>query len=628
MAAVDQKPKDGRDAERTGEHAPAREPKDPSASRFADRLGDKLNERLLDLPTVLDELVRAGFVGQRDAEDLLIAPRTGKQLQMHPFELIAERELDDLKSPNRKIELEALTQWLCDKSGQRYYRIDPLKVNVNKTTEVMSYAFAQRHNILAVEVRDEEVVIASAQPFMRAWEGMLSQTLRGRRIERVVTNPADLARFTLEFYTMARSVAKASDSGLEVSSITNFEQMLELGALKSPEANDAHIVNIVDWLLQYAFDQRASDIHIEPRREKGHVRFRIDGVMHHVYELPAAVNAAVTSRLKILGRMDVAEKRRPQDGRIKTKGQEGNEVELRLSTLPTAFGEKMVLRIFDPDVLLRSFQELGLVGDDLARWNQMIRSHTGIVLVTGPTGSGKTTTLYSSLKQLATPEVNVCTIEDPIEMVEPAFNQMQVQHNINLSFASGVRSLLRQDPDIIMVGEVRDLDTAEMAIQAALTGHLVISTLHTNDAPTAVTRLLDLGVAPYLIKATVLGIMAQRLVRTLCPHCKAVDEVDLDAWNLLTKPFKARPPKQLQRAVGCLECRGTGYLGRMGIYEILPSSEQLRALIKADADVEALRRQGLKEGMKTLRLSGAQKVGSGHTTIAEVLRVAPSSEMQ
>jgi general secretion pathway protein E len=615
MAAVDQKPKDGRDA-------------DPAASRFADRLGDKLNERLLDLPSVLDELVRAGFVSQRDAEDLLIAPRTGKQLQMHPFELIAERELDDLKHPNHKIELESLTQWLCDKAGQRYYRIDPLKVNVNKTTEVMSYAFAQRHNILAVEVRDEEVVIASAQPYMRAWEGMLSQTLRGRRIERVVTNPGDLARYTLEFYTMARSVAKASDSGLEVSSITNFEQMLELGALKSPEANDAHIVNIVDWLLQYAFDQRASDIHIEPRREKGHVRFRIDGVMHHVYELPAAVNAAVTSRLKILGRMDVAEKRRPQDGRIKTKGQEGNEVELRLSTLPTAFGEKMVLRIFDPDVLVRTFQELGLVGDDLARWNQMIHAHTGIVLVTGPTGSGKTTTLYSSLKQLATPEVNVCTIEDPIEMVEPAFNQMQVQNNINLTFASGVRSLLRQDPDIIMVGEIRDLETAEMAIHAALTGHLVISTLHTNDAPTAVTRLLDLGVPPYLIKATVLGIMAQRLVRTLCPHCKAVEEVDLDAWNLLTKPFKARPPKQVQRMVGCLECRGTGYLGRMGIYEILPTSEPLRELIKSDADIEALRRQGLKEGMKTLRLSGAQKVGSGLTTVAEVLRVAPSSEMQ
>jgi general secretion pathway protein E len=585
-------------------------------------------ERLLDLRGVLDDLVRANMVSQREAEDILIAPRTQKQLHMHPLELIAERELDDPARPGKKLDLDQLTHWLCELSRQAYYRIDPLKVNVNKMTEVMSYAFAQRHNILAVEVREEEIVIASTQPFMSAWEGMLKQTLRGRRIVRVVTNPQDLSRFMLEFYTMARSVAKASDAGLEVSSITNFEQLLELGQMKSPDANDAHIVNIVDWLLQYAFDQRASDIHIEPRRDKGHVRFRIDGVMHHVYELPPAVNAAVTSRLKILGRMDVAEKRRPQDGRVKTKSPDGNEVELRLSTLPTAFGEKMVLRIFDPDVLLRSFQELGLAGDDNQRWQTMVGASNGIVLVTGPTGSGKTTTLYSSLKQLATPQVNVCTIEDPIEMVEPSFNQMQVHHNIKLSFAAGVRSLLRQDPDIIMIGEIRDLETAEMAIQAALTGHLVISTLHTNDAPSAITRLIDLGVAPYLIKATVVGVMAQRLVRTLCPHCKDAESVDVEAWNLLTKPFKARPPQQLMKPVGCLECRDTGYLGRMGVYEIMPLTEPLRELISANTDIDTLRRQGIKDGMRTLRLSGAQKVGAGLTTIAEVLRVTPASQLQ
>ncbi len=585
-------------------------------------------ERLLDLRGVLDDLVRANIVTQREAEDILIAPRTQKQLHMHPLEVIAERDLDDPRRPGAKLDLDELTHWLCEVSGQPYYRIDPLKVNVNKATEVMSYAFAQRHNILAVEVLEEDIVIASAQPYMAAWEGMLSQTLRDRRIQRVVTNPQDLTRYMLEFYTMARSVAKASDAGLEVSSITNFEQMLELGQLKSPDANDAHIVNIVDWLLQYAFDQRASDIHIEPRREKGHVRFRIDGVMHHVYELPAAVNAAVTSRLKILGRMDVAEKRRPQDGRVKTKSQDGEEIELRLSTLPTAFGEKMVLRIFDPDVLLRSFAELGLGGEDNQRWQTMVGASNGIVLVTGPTGSGKTTTLYSTLKQLATPQVNVCTIEDPIEMVEPSFNQMQVQHNIQLSFASGVRSLLRQDPDIIMVGEIRDLETAEMAIQAALTGHLVISTLHTNDAPSAVTRLIDLGVPPYLIKATVIGVMAQRLVRTLCPHCKQSEDVDVDAWNLLTRPFKARPPQHFMKPVGCLECRDTGYQGRMGVYEIMLLTQGLRELIRDDSDMDTLRLQGIKDGMRTLRLSGAQKVGAGLTTIAEVLRVTPSSQDQ
>ena len=598
----------------------------PAGADGADHERDiRLGERLLDLPGVLDDLVRDALVTRRQAEDILIAPRTKRELSQHPLEVVANREFDDPANAGRKLDLEALTLWLCDKSRQPYLRIDPLRINVNAVTEVMSYAFAQRHGILVVEVNASEVVIASAQPFMFQWEGMLNQTLRGRKIRRVVANPADIGRYMLEFYTMARAVSKAQDAGLEVSSIGNFEQMLELGQLKSPEANDAHVVNIVDWLLQYAFDQRASDIHIEPRREKGFVRFRIDGVLHHVYELPSAVNTAVTSRLKILGRMDVAEKRRPQDGRVKTKSPDGDEVELRLSTLPTAFGEKMVVRIFDPDVLLRTFPELGLVGRDYERWQDMVRSPNGIVLVTGPTGSGKTTTLYSTLKQLATAEVNVCTIEDPIEMVEPAFNQMQVQHNIDVTFAAGVRALLRQDPDIIMIGEIRDLETAEMAIQAALTGHLVISTLHTNDAPTAITRLLDLGMPPYMIRATVLGIMAQRLVRTLCPHCKVDEAVDPEAWALLTAPFRVKAPAQIKSAKGCLECRDTGYLGRIGIYELLPMTDPVRTLVTQSTDLGAVRQHALKEGMRTLRLAGAQKVAAGVTTIAEVLRVAPQA---
>ncbi len=595
----------------------------PTPSPFGATIAD---ETLLDLPAVLDELVNAGYIGQRQAEDILIAPRTKRELNLHPLEIVADREYENRLQPGAKLDLETLTTWLCKASNQSYLRIDPLNINVNAVTEVMSYAFAQRHNILAVEVTDDEVVIASAQPFMFQWEGMLTQTLRGRRIRRVVSNPADISRYALEFYTMSRSVARAESEGLEFSGVANFEQMLELGQLKSPDANDAHVVNIVDWLLGYAFEQRASDIHIEPRREKGLIRFRIDGILHHVYELPAAVNAAVTSRLKILGRMDVAEKRRPQDGRIKTKSSDGDEVELRLSTLPTAFGEKMVMRIFDPEVLLRSFNELGLTGQDYERWEGMTTASNGIVLVTGPTGSGKTTTLYSSLKQLATSEVNVCTIEDPIEMVEPAFNQMQVQHNIDVSFASGVRALLRQDPDIIMIGEIRDLETAEMAIQAALTGHLVISTLHTTDAPTAITRLIDLGVPAYMIKATVLGVMAQRLIRTLCPHCKQEEAVDPDAWRLLTNPYKAKPPERVFSPAGCLECRDTGYLGRMGIYELLPLTERVHSAIKGDTDIESLRKLAMQDDMRTLRLAGAQKVGAGHTTISEVLRVAPTSQ--
>jgi general secretion pathway protein E len=334
--------------------------------------------------------------------------------------------------------------------------------------------------------------------------------------------------------------------------------------------------------------------------------------------------AAVTSRVKILGRMDLAEKRRPLDGRLKTKTPDGKEVELRLSTMPTAFGEKMVMRIFDPEVQVRSFRDLGFSADELERWQAMTSQNTGIILVTGPTGSGKTTTLYSTLKQLATPDVNVCTIEDPIEMVEPAFNQTQVQHNIGLDFAAGVRSLLRQDPDIIMVGEIRDLETADMAVQAALTGHLVLSTLHTNDAPSAVTRLLDLGLPPYLINATVLGVVAQRLVRTLCPHCRQSGKPDAAAWKEITRPWRVTMPEKVYSPVGCLECRNTGFMGRVGIYEILTLTPALRQLVRPGAELDPLRAQARLDGTRSLRLSGAEKVHAGLTTIDEVLKMAPA----
>ena len=606
-------------AEPSASSVAAERPAGPSPSEL-------LQGRALDLTTALDLLVLEGRIVRMEAETLLLGTRTKRELGLHPLELIAEQGYRDPTRGDRPLDLDFLTQWLADHAKLPVFHIDPLKVNVPRVTQVMSYAFAQRHNLLVVDVRDDEVIVASAQPFNDSWQATLEQAVKPRRIVRVVADPADIGRFQLEFYTMARSVSKAIEAGITISKMSNLEQLLELGSLKSPDANDAHIVNIVDWLLQYAFDQRASDIHIEPRREQGHVRFRIDGVLHNVYELPSLVTSAVTSRLKILGRMDVAEKRRPQDGRIKTKSPEGNEIELRLSTLPTAFGEKLVMRIFDPDVLLRSFRELGLQGDDEAKWLKMIGAPNGIVLVTGPTGSGKTTTLYSSLKQLATSEVNVCTVEDPIEMVEASFNQMQVQQNIDLTFANGLRSLLRQDPDIIMVGEIRDLETAEMAIQAALTGHLVISTLHTNDAPSAITRLLELGVPPYLIKATLLGVMAQRLVRTLCPACKEKEAPDVEAWELLTRPFRGRAPDFIHAPKGCLECRDTGYRGRIGIYELLTMSEGVRELVTTTTDLEQLRRQGMKEGMRPLRVSGAQKVGQGVTTIAEVLRVSPASQ--
>jgi general secretion pathway protein E len=577
----------------------------------------------LNYRTVINDLVADGRLSEADAETLSMKTRQKKQLNWHPLELIAEDGCQDQKKRDQLLDLDVLTRWLCSRAKQPYKRIDPLKIDAQVITKVMSYEFAKRHRILVLEVKEDEILIASPEPYVSGWEPTIEQSQPGKIITRVISNPADIRQYTTEFYTMARSVSQANAQGLHASNLSNLESMLELGQLDGMDANDTHVINIVDWLLQYAFTQRASDIHLEPRREKGRVRFRIDGVLHLVYELPATVMTAVTSRLKTLGRMDVAEKRRPQDGRLKTKTQDAHEVELRLSTLPTAFGEKMVMRIFDPDILLKSFTELGLANEDYDRWESMVKNPNGIVLVTGPTGSGKTTTLYSSLKQLATQEVNVCTIEDPIEMVEGSFNQMQVQSNIDLNFADGVRALLRQDPDIIMVGEIRDLETAEMAIQAALTGHLVISTLHTNDAPSAITRLLELGVAPYLIKATVLGVMAQRLVRTLCPLCKSLGDSDPQGWQTLISPWKMNMPKKMYHPVGCLECRDTGYRGREGIYELLPITDKVKPFIQENTDIGKLRMTAMKEGMRTLRLSGALKVAAGETTIDEVLRVAP-----
>jgi general secretion pathway protein E len=576
----------------------------------------------LGLAEVLDWLVADAVVSAQAASELKKERRYYRGT-VHPLVIIADQKWKKGATP---LSLDWLSEWLARHVGLEYLRIDPLKIDFSAVTEVMSSAYATRFRILPVGVTSKEAIIATAEPNVRDWEKELSRMIK-RDIKRVIANPLDIERYQVEFYNLAKSIRGASKSATGISGLSNFEQLVELGKdNKTLDANDAHIVHIVDWLWQYAFEQRASDIHIEPRREQGVVRFRIDGVLHQVYQIPVAVLAAMTSRIKILARMDVVEKRRPQDGRIKTRSND-EDIELRISTLPTAFGEKIVMRIFDPEVLVRDFRELGFSDDDKKRWEEMTERPNGIVLVTGPTGSGKTTTLYSTLKSLATPEVNVCTIEDPIEMVEPAFNQMQVQSAIELGFAEGVRALMRQDPDIIMVGEIRDLETAEMAVQAALTGHLVLSTLHTNEAPSAVTRLLELGIAPYLLNATLNGIMAQRLVRTLCPHCKQKSEFnrseDAESWDALVAPWKANHPAALYRPVGCLECRMTGFLGRIGIYETLVFSSAVKSLVASGADIAEIRELAMKEGMKALRVSGAMKVAAGLTTIDEVLKVAP-----
>ena len=521
------------------------------------------------------------------------------------------------------LELEPLTEWLARRVGLAYLRIDPLKVDVARVAEVMSINYAERRKALPVQVSLTEITIATCEPLDVAWvDEILAHTKK--KIRLVVSSPLDLQRFRTEFYTLAKSVKDANKKTGD-SVAHNFEQLVELGkSNRQLDANDQGIIQVVDWLWQYAFDQRASDIHLEPRREMGAIRFRIDGVLHTVYQVPLAVMQAMTARIKLLGRMDVVEKRRPLDGRIKTRNPGGDEVEMRLSTMPTAFGEKLVMRIFDPDNTVKSFEALGFAPSETKVWEGLVGRPHGIILVTGPTGSGKTTTLYSTLKRVATDEVNVCTIEDPIEMIEASFNQTQVQPAIDLGFAEGVRALMRQDPDIIMVGEIRDLQTAEMAVQAALTGHLVFSTLHTNDAPSAVSRMMELGVPSYLLNATLLGVLAQRLVRTLCKACRAPDaDTGREMLGAIVKPWQLNGGYKPFKPVGCVDCRMTGFKGRMGLYELLTVTEAFKDKVSSQPNIDALRRQAVTDGMRPLRLAGAMKVAEGLTTIDEILASTP-----
>jgi len=526
---------------------------------------------------------------------------------------------------NKPMDLELLTQWLAGHVKLAYLRIDPLKVDVGKVADTMSPAYAERHKILPVQVTSHEIVVATAEPYLTDWVGEVERQSR-RSVRRVVANPQDIHRYTAEFFALAKSVRAAAKSGANVGS--SFEQLVELGkSNKQLDANDQSVVQVVDWLWQYAFDQRASDIHLEPRREQGVIRFRIDGVLHPVYQMPMGVLTAMTARIKLLSRMDVMEKRRPQDGRIKTRNPGGAEVEMRISTLPTAFGEKMVMRIFDPETTVKELDALGFSRHDAERWEALVKRPNGIILVTGPTGSGKTTTLYSTLKRVATEEVNVSTVEDPIEMIEASFNQTQVQTQLDFGFPEGLRALMRQDPDIIMVGEIRDQATAEMAVQAALTGHLVFSTLHTNDAPSAITRLMELGVPAYLINATLLGVLAQRLVRTLCPLCKAPDaSVSREILEQAVKPWQLSGSYKPFKPVGCVDCRMTGFRGRMGLYELLVVSEAFKSQINREPNSDALKRQAISDGMRPLRLAGALRVAEGLTVLEEVLSSTPSPE--
>ncbi|MBC7434615.1 MAG: Flp pilus assembly complex ATPase component TadA [Bdellovibrionales bacterium] len=575
----------------------------------------------LDWRRVVEWLSTDGVISPEEMKRT-VARLTQAESAQHPLVRLASVAMQRV-SDGKHLDIESLTQWLAGRAGLAYLRIDPLKVDVGKVSDTMSAAYAERHKVLPVQVTPTEVVIATAEPFLIDWVDEVERQSR-RSVRRVVANPQDIHRFTAEFFALAKSVRAAQKSG-SANGGASFEQLVELGkSNKQLDANDQGVVQVVDWLWQYAFDQRASDIHLEPRREQGVIRFRIDGVLHPVYQMPMSVLQAMTARIKLLGRMDIMEKRRPQDGRIKTRNPRGEEIEMRLSTLPTAFGEKMVMRIFDPDTAVKDLDALGFSKHDADRWETLVKRPYGIILVTGPTGAGKTTTLYSTLKRVATEEVNVSTIEDPIEMIEPSFNQTQVQTQLDFGFAEGLRALMRQDPDIIMVGEIRDLATADMAIQAALTGHLVFSTLHTNDAPSAITRMMELGVPAYLINATMLGVLAQRLVRTLCKQCKVLDEeASREALAEIVKPWKINGGYRPYKPAGCVDCRMTGFMGRMGLYELLTITEAFKAKVNQEPSIDALRRQAVADGMRPLRLAGALRVAEGLTTAEEILTATP-----
>ena len=532
-----------------------------------------------------------------------------------PAQVITSFNLE-IPATQKKLTEDLITELIAQAAGLEYLKIDPLKLELDVVTDQIPRAFALKNLVVPIDAKDGVVTIAVADPYnVRPIEDL--QHALGIRIKRVLASRTDVLKILEEFFGFQASVKAAeNEMGLR-SELSNLEQLFKMRGRDEIESSDQHIVSAVEFLLKYAFDQRASDIHIEPKRDKSLIRFRVDGVLHNIHSVPGNLHPAMVSRLKLLSRLDVAEKRRPQDGRIKTEHL-GKSIELRLSTLPVAFGEKVVIRIFDPEILMQKLDRVGFYEREYKLYSSFIKKPHGIILVTGPTGSGKTTTLYSSLKTIASPNINIITIEDPIEMVIEDFNQVGVQNAIDVTFATVLRNILRQDPDVLMIGEIRDRETASNAVQAALTGHLVLSTLHTNDAPSSITRLLDIGVPAFLISSTVSGIIAQRLLRTICSECKyerLLTEEEMSYLNLSPKQYKVAEGK------GCDACRGTGFKGRTGIFEVLNFTDRLKENITEHTDMKQIYAIAKAEGMVSLRELAIRKMLDGVTTFREIVTV-------
>ncbi len=512
---------------------------------------------------------------------------------------------------------ERLFRHLAELAGIPYADLDPLELDYQSVTESLPGAFAQANGLVAFRDDGESIHIATSRvPSDAELDDM--EHMLGKRIELYLSRPGAIDKVIRQFYGLHSSILAATKelSSEEKVDLGNLERFVDSTADRSIEPTDKPVINAVNHLFQHAFEERASDIHIEPHRENTIVRFRIDGVLHLVYRLPGRLHLTIASRIKMISGLNIAEKRRPQDGRIRTMFQ-GKPVEIRCSTVPVSFGEKIVLRILDPGVLMQDLSALGFESVDLSRYENLIHNPNGLILVTGPTGSGKTTTLYSSLTAVSTESNNVTTIEDPVEFVTDDFNQISVQPAIDLTFITALRYVLRQDPDIIMVGEIRDRETAVSAMRSALTGHLVLSTLHTNDSASTVIRLMDMGVDPYLLVSTLRGIVAQRLVRTICPHCRIQYEPD----SFQRKVLGIETGISLTKGSGCRECRNTGYKGRTAIFEIMLINEEMRTAMLARASMGSIRELAGKSGMHTLREAGIIKVLQGVTTVDELVRV-------
>lgn len=542
-----------------------------------------------------------------------------RQSDVSIVDIIEFMNLEIPNNGNTPVTEEIIMKELARHLDIPFLKIDPLKLDADIVTKIISRPFAIKHQIVPVSISGNTLTLATSNPFNREGIDRIKQS-KGYDINLVISIRSDIMKIVTEFYGFRSSLDAAQNEMSSEIDLGNLEQYVKLKSIPELAATDQHIINAVEYLLHYAYSQRASDIHIEPKREHCLVRFRIDGVLHNIHKMPKPVFPAFASRIKTLARMDIAEKRRPQDGRIKTM-QDGQEIELRVSTLPVAFGEKIVIRIFDPGVLMQNIDELGFSPRESNLFRSFISAPYGLILVTGPTGSGKTTTLYSALKTLSTPDVNLTTIEDPIEMICEDFNQTSIQPQVGITFASTLRTILRQDPDIIMVGEIRDLETAEHAIQAALTGHLVMSTLHTNDAASTITRLIDLGIKPFLINSILTGVVAQRLVRKVCSHCTELYDITEDECRVLGLDYENTRKYEISIGGGCPQCRGTGYMGRTGVFEVMDMSNKIKDAVEMQSTPEKIKEIARSEGLRTLKEGAVNKLLRGLTTVDEIVRV-------